>query len=65
MIYGKIVRELDSDHGRLFITTAWTVNLKQNGDLIRLTLSEAAELVSALTEGIAELAAHPSNKSRS
>ena len=62
MIYGKAVREMAGEHGRLHITVANTVSLKQNSDLISLTLSEAAELANGLHDMIAELAAHPLNK---
>lgn len=57
MIYGKISTSVASpDHGRLHLTiSGHTVSLKQNGDLIRLTLDEARELAQDLRDGIATL----------
>ena len=62
MIYGKAECAIASEHGRLHITvTAGMVSLKQNNDLIRLSLDEARELSQDLDEAISHLLIDPSN----
>ncbi|HQS70035.1 MAG: hypothetical protein B7Y36_08435 [Novosphingobium sp. 28-62-57] len=64
MIYGKATTKIESEWGAVYLTvTGVTCTLKQGEDLIRLELDQLNELARDIDEAIAELAAHPSNKS--
>ena len=57
-VWGKREFEIRShEHGRVFLTVAGTVSIKQGGDLVRLTYEQAMELQQDLLIGLNELAA--------
>lgn len=62
MIYGKVQCRVPSRHGTVLLTVGDTTSIKQNGDLIRLSIDEARELLADLSASLAELEGDPSNK---
>jgi hypothetical protein len=56
MIYGKATCAINSTHGQLHLTvTGHVVSLKQNNDLIHLSLDEARELTQDLADALEAL----------
>ena len=55
-MWGKAEYEIHShEHGRVFLTVARTVSIKQGCDLVKLTFDQADELLRDLESGMAEL----------